>query len=226
MLANLVKPLTGLSVSVLFSLSLATDASQSRGRMRLLKWPFVLRLCGVGNAGWQFDHALPRRRTALTFIGQSWSTSLIQDMVVASDRALRRALSRLTRARGFSCLASFEPGPAPGLAVGDAAAAATAFDTWTGRCKDVALVLTYMLWAVFVWLSITYASLIYRMLDPGTEDQLVKTWLVSIGLNQVSDLQSAAITLVEVRLNPPPALANPVASSGVQWSPVESSGLQ
>lgn len=58
--------------------------------------------------------------------------------------------------------------------------------------------LTYMLWAVFVWLSITYASLIYRMLDPGTEDQLVKTWLVSIGLNQVSDLQSAAITLVEV----------------------------
>ena len=83
--------------------------------------------------------------------------------------------------------------------------------------------LTYMLWAVFVWLSITYASLIYRMLDPGTEDQLVKTWLVSIGLNQVSDLQSAAITLVEVRLNPPPALANPVASSGVQWSPVDSS---
>lgn len=44
-LANLVKPLTGLSVSVLFSLSLPTDASQSRGRMRLLKWPFVLRLC-------------------------------------------------------------------------------------------------------------------------------------------------------------------------------------
>jgi len=187
-------------VSVLFSLSLATDASQSRGRMRLLKWPFLLRLCGISNSGWQFDHMSPRRRTASTFIGQNWSTTLIQDIVVASDRALRRALSRLTHVPAFSCMASLEPGPAPGLAVGDAAVVAAAFDTWTGRCKQVALVLTCMLWAVFVWLSITYASLIYRMLDPDTEDQLVKTWLVSIGLNQASDLQNAAITLVEVLL--------------------------
>ena len=185
-------------VSVLFQLSLATDASQSRGRMRLLKWPVIIRLCGTGY--WQFDQAPPRRRTALTFIGQSWSTSLLQDVVLASDRALRRALSRLTSVPAFSCMASLKPGPAPGLAVGDAAAVAAAFDTWTGRCKHVALVLAYMLWALFIWLSITYASLIYRLLDPDTGDQLVKTWLVSIGLNQLSDMQSAAIALVQVLL--------------------------
>jgi hypothetical protein len=38
------------------------------------------------------------------------------------------------------------------------------------------------------------------MLDPGTERELVRSWLVSLGLNQANDMSSAAITLVEALL--------------------------
>jgi hypothetical protein len=38
------------------------------------------------------------------------------------------------------------------------------------------------------------------MLDPGTERELVRSWLVSLGLNQANDMSSAVITLVEALL--------------------------
>jgi hypothetical protein len=58
----------------------------------------------------------------------------------------------------------------------------------------------YIVWAIFAWLTITYASLVYRMLDASAEQDLVNTWLVSFGLNQLTDLRDGAIALAEILL--------------------------
>jgi hypothetical protein len=188
-------------VSVLFGLSVATDVAQVRGRMRLLKWRVVFRLAFIGNADWRFNRLTPRRRTVLTFLGQSWSTSLAHDAVVAADAAARDAAARLRRRAASggadARIASLTRG---GDADEDALAAAEAFDVWTTRCKHAGLLLTHLVWGIFVWLSITYASLIYRMLDPSTERELVQSWLVSLGLNQANDISSGAITVLEALL--------------------------
>lgn len=181
-------------VSVLFGLSLATDVAQVRGRMRLLKWPVAFRLAFVSNAKWRFDRLTLRRRAALAFLGQSWSTGWAQDAVVSVDAAARNFAARLRRGRaadGAENAARIDC---------DVLAAAKAFDGWTTSCKHVALVLTHVVWGFFVWLCITYAALIYQMLDPATERQLVHSWAVSLGLNQASDTWSGALALAQAML--------------------------
>jgi hypothetical protein len=188
-------------VSALFGLSVATDIAQVHGRMRLLKWRAIFRVAFVGNADWRFDRLTPRRRAVLTFLGQSWSTTFMQDAVVAADAAARDVAARIChRAASGGACARISSWNDDGGADEEALAGAAAFDVWTTRCKHAALLLTHLVWGIFVWLSITYASLIYRMLDPATERELVRTWLVSIGLNQANDMSGAAIALLQALL--------------------------
>jgi hypothetical protein len=187
-------------VSVLFGLSVATDVPQVRGRMRLLKWRVIFRLAFIRNADWHFDRLTSRRRAALAFLGQSWSTSLTQDAVIGAEAAALHAAACL-RHRAAAGDVGTRIAPAKGGDDDDdELATAAAFDGWTTRCKHAAMLLTYLVWGIFVWLCITYASLIYRMLDPATESQLVKSWLVSLGLNQANDMSAAAIALAQALL--------------------------
>jgi hypothetical protein len=186
-------------VSVFFGLSVATDIAQVHGRMRLLKWRAVFRLAFISNADWRFDRLTPRTRAVLTFMSQSWSTTFMHDAVVAADAAARDAAARLRHrlAYGGAC-ARIPSWKDDGVA--DEDALAEAFDVWTTRCKHAGLLITHLVWGIFVWLCITYASLIYRMLDPASERELVRSWLVSLGLNQANDMSGAAITLLQALL--------------------------
>jgi hypothetical protein len=188
-------------VSVFFGMSVATDIAQVHGRMRLLKWRAVFRLAFIGNANWRFDRLTPWRRAALTFLGQSWSTTFMHDAVVAADAAARDAAARLRHcvAYGGAC-ARVPSWKDDGGADEDTLAGAEVFDVWTTRCKHAGLLITHFVWGIFVWLCLTYASLIYRMLDPSTERELVRSWLVSLGLNQANDMSAAAIALFQALL--------------------------
>jgi hypothetical protein len=66
--------------------------------MRLLKWRTVFRLSLISNSGWRLSSLLTPARTGravLAFLGQSWSTTLAQDAVVAADAAARDVAARL-----------------------------------------------------------------------------------------------------------------------------------
>jgi hypothetical protein len=179
-------------LSVLLSLSLATDESQVYGRMRLARWRFLFRVFMLGHGGWRLAAMEPGRARLTAALGKSWSTTIYQKVTVGFISACGSARRRLQ--------------------LGDA----VSFDSWTGRCKTAGFLLMYLTWGFFAWLTIVYSSLIYRMLDPATQSQIVTTWLTGFGLDQAQQTQSGAVTIIEALL-----LANVIEflwlSSNASW---------
>ena len=193
-------------VSTLFSLSMSTDMQQPHARVRMLVWPLRARLL-LGRFDWHFA-AAPRSARLRRRIAAWWATSWSTDLVVAVTDVVTRGGA-----------AELQPHPD--------AAAAHAFDALTLAWCHAGFVFLYAVWAVFSWIIIVYGALIYRLLascrrahapcsapadtraprtrffdpqGPQVEESFARSWAVSIGLGQLSDMQSFLITTVQVLL--------------------------
>ena len=182
----------GALVGALWSLSLATDVHQIRGRTRMMTWPLLWRLA-LGPFDWRFAPLSPASAHLRRRLGCWWATPWSINLMVAIADAAPMATG-------------YVPEAAPGATttVKDLAlpqelhaATARAFDVFSTRCRYAGFVVLYLTWAFFSWLVITYASLVVDLAGSGAVSDFTGTWAASVGLSQLADLRSMLITTLE-----------------------------
>ena len=186
----------GALVGALWSLSLATDVHQIRGRTRMMTWPLYWRLV-LGPFDWRYTPLSPASARLRRRLGCWWATPWSVNLVVAIADAAPMATGYVREPLHGASTTTVKDLALPQELH---AATARAFDVFTTRCRYAGFVVLYLTWAFFTWLVIVYASLVVDLAGSGAVSDFTTTWAAAVGLSQLADLRSMLVTTLEALL--------------------------
>ena len=165
---------------VCFDLEHSTDEAQLRGRVRLRRWPFTMRLL-LGAPPWASeddDDATERvKRTKLALTGE-WLGSPLSTAVVCATTALIPA----------------------GSASGGTVRSAHAFERLLHAYRLFGIAAVAACWAIMLWLIFVYGTLVYDLLGEAATRAFITSWGVGVGVAQVQDFKSLLLSCAETLL--------------------------